>query len=661
MKNLVLTVILCLSLSLQAQMRKANNYFDCYRFDEAAELYQKVIKKGNPKHLALAYTNLGHSYRMLRQNKNALESYLNALEQKDVSNEVVFYLAHTQRGEGLYDEAISNFEKYAKLTNNNHDALKYAEYCRIIKEWDEFEELRSVKNLEEVNTEASEYSPVIYNNKMVFVSDKNSEKGYRRSEFKVKSIQKSKLYWSLVDSLNESHRFLSKTFSDVFHHGPASIARNDSLLFFTRVFVSGVKGKHMKLRTSLLKIFVSNYKNGRWSAPESFALNEDTSSVAHPALSKDGNTVYYVSDRHGSHGQADLYVSHFRNGKWSEPENLGDKVNTPGKEMFPFLANDSTLYFSSDSHCGYGGLDVYKTIKKDGKWTKPINLKYPINSPADDFGLVISDSGSGFFSSNRENGVGSDDIYSFKPRIVPRKILVTGVIKGYNAIDFPNMNIFALNTSTREVNVVQPDEKGNVELEIKRGNKYKIRVSDSKHLPHYSEFYVDDKRKVRNTNLFNEPLTLETIPIESKSINDTVYFDLDKFDIRDDAAQSLNEMLPLIEVASKVYIKISAYTDIRGSDEYNINLSESRAMAVKKYFEERDIEVSSIEWNGLGEVVLDENEELNEDLHQKCRRAEIHVDVMIRPVISGEKAASQQYLAGSNYNLSDFGDEFFIK
>ncbi|MEI7846205.1 MAG: OmpA family protein, partial [Chloroflexota bacterium] len=322
----------------------------------------------------------------------------------------------------------------------------------------------------------------------------------------------------------------------LWHDGPVCFNSGFTEIFINRTQIMHDKGKREPghVRTHLLKIFTSTLKEGKWVVPQPFFLNNDQYSVGHPALSPDGATLYFVSDMPGGYGETDIYVCQRTGDTWSPAVNLGATVNTPGKEMFPFIAANGDLYFSSDGLPGFGGLDLFVTRKGEKGWGVPRNLGQPINSSFDDFSIAISSAENGLFSSNRPGGKGSDDIYGFY-KIVPEPVIPAPppIATLYTGIPTP---------PAKRTDTLVPDK----------------------------------------------PYRLENI-----------FYDFDKWNIRDDAKPALDNLVSLMK-KFPISVELSSHTDCRGSETYNLELSQKRAESAVRYIISQGIAPNRITAKGYG-------------------------------------------------------------
>lgn len=405
--------------------QKAKKAFDNMAYKRAAELFEMALERDPGSTLTVKY--LAESYRKLNDSKNAEKAYMRVFDYEIQENDDYLYYAQAMFSNGRREQAIEWFKKYAEIKAGDRRGQRFVE---SIKNFRAYYVNESSYSFEPVafNTDRNHFSPIFFNKGLLVVSDAYL-KSYNRSPYNWNGLPYLNLYhvpFTAGDSVFGMHDRLPNIINSKYNEGPASLNKEETLMAFSRNnFHKG------RIRRSIdginkINIFFADHKNGRWSNVRPFEFNNNQYSMGHPALTSDGKTMYFVSDMPGGYGGTDLYVSKLVEGKWTRPVNLGPNVNSEGNEMFPFVLNDSLLYFSSNGLGGLGGLDVfYSEIVKEGDFPLPTNVGYPINSYSDDFGYIYnSATKTGFFTSNREGGSGGDDIYRFRYSPKPMKILV---------------------------------------------------------------------------------------------------------------------------------------------------------------------------------------------------------------------------------------------
>lgn len=410
----------------QRNTEKGDRYFDQNIFDAAIKYYQLDVHSKNKKASEHAMQKLADCYRITGEFELAEETYRKILKRK--KKDAVNYMNYglSLKSSAKYAEAILQFQEYIKLKPEDPMGRVFLLSCDSAQVWLDETIGKEVKNLESLNTELSEFSPVLLNEDELFFS--SSRQGSTRALISFDGggdIHRLDLYAIKVYDIETKNKKTTITnFSDIntpLHEGSASFSDDGSEVYFTKT-IKGKRDKETNAILGTLQVFYSKKdSSGKWSKPVSaFVFNSTDYSVGHPSLSKNGKTIFYMSDKPGGKGKTDIYYSVKQdNGVWGAPVNAGSEVNTFGHELFPLISAANTLYFSSDAHPGMGQLDVFGAALINGVWTNVHNLKPPINSIANDFGITFDgDSQHGFFSSDRFNGKGAEDIYSFSDETV---------------------------------------------------------------------------------------------------------------------------------------------------------------------------------------------------------------------------------------------------
>jgi len=404
--------------------QKAKKAYDNMAYKRAAELFEIALERDPTSKISVRY--LAECYRKLNDFKNAERAYLKIFDYEIAENDDYLHYAQALFSNGRREQAKEWFQKYAEIKAGDKRGQRFISSIDNYKDLYVNESSYSIENLS-FNTEKNHFSPFYFNKGLLVVSD-SYLKSYNRSPYSWNGLPYLNLYYVPFlagDSVFGEITALPKIINSKYNEGPLSLDNTETIMAFSRN--NYYKGK---IRRSIdginkIKIFFADHNNGKWSNVRPFEWNNDQYSLGHPSLTRDGKAMYFVSDMPGGFGGTDLYVSKLVEGKWTRPVNLGPEVNTEGNEMFPFVLNDSLLYFSSDGHGGLGGFDVYFSEIKEGNFPKPQNVGYPINSYADDFGYIFNDkTKTGFFSSNREGGKGGDDLYRFRYSPKPTQILV---------------------------------------------------------------------------------------------------------------------------------------------------------------------------------------------------------------------------------------------
>lgn len=433
--SIVILILIVVSGNIYGQKNadKGDRYFENNLFEEAITYYEIETKKGDSKSKNYAKKQLAECYRLLGNFEEAEDMYRKVLRSKKNQSDPINYLKYGQslKSSAKFEEAKLQFEKYISLNPEDKLGPVYLHSCDSAQKWLDMGLGKTVKNMEALNTEAPDFSPVILpNNMIVFTSSRDGSKEALISFNGGMKINHLDLYQISLDSMIKGVNKVTPYtgINSGKHEGPMCFTKDMKEIYFTQT-VKGYKNKRTGKTVNVLQILHSSYDDSLkvWSSPESNCLfNAVDYSVCHPTLSITEDTLFFVSDMKGGFGGTDLYYSTKNDdGQWDQWINMGSDINTYGYELFPTMAQNGKLYFSSNGHPGMGKLDIFYTKLDRGWWDKPINLATPINSIGDDFGITLDDEGeNGFFSSDRFNGVGKDDIYSFTFE-APLKVTLT--------------------------------------------------------------------------------------------------------------------------------------------------------------------------------------------------------------------------------------------
>lgn len=412
-----LLFLLLIANSLLAQLRHANRYYDNYEYAKAIPLYKKAIKKSATVE---ALEKLANSFRLTKNYIQAETVYADLMKQPNISAIDHFYYGLVLKNNNKIDEAKAQFRIYLDAAPSDKTAELSLRSCDDIKVWTSKTQQFEVATVPNLNTEHSEFCPVFYKNELVFTSERTKDL-VNNSRYEWNDQPYLNVYYQEYTKGTDGKPVFSKkakTFSSHintnYHDGPVCFDAAQTTMYLTRVnYIENKKDKSFVNRPG---IYVSTLKGKSWSKAQPFQYNNIAYSVAHPSLSADGQSLYFTSDMPGGYGGMDLYVCKWNNerGNWLTPKNLGPEVNTAGDEVFPYIRKDGMLYFASDGHTGFGGLDIFSATMNENKYGDVKNLGAPLNGFTDDFGIVFSDdSNKGYFSSDRQGGAGKDDIYSF--------------------------------------------------------------------------------------------------------------------------------------------------------------------------------------------------------------------------------------------------------
>ena len=641
MKKITFTLALLSVFCLQAQndddLKKADQMYKTSAYIDAIKIYEAIARKGHVNQQILQ--SLGNAYFYNAEYKKALQWYqqLFANDKYKVEPEYYYRYAQTLRSVGKFDEADEYMFKFAQLSDSGLAQVfeENKDYKEIIEKNSGRFELNNVS----INTQYSEYGTAFYDGDIIFAAASEGKEGQI-------DPRTGDSYYSLYSAKQNKLRLTDKQpfapeLNSIFNESTAAFTKDGNTVYFTRNNIVNKKIGMNSKKIILLKIFkATKDTNGKWSNVVELPFNSDDYSVAHPSLSEDGKYLYFSSDMQGTFGQSDIFrVEILGDNSYSRPENLGEKINTAGRESFPHIEGN-ILYFSSDGFPGLGGMDVFAVkMYEDGEISKAQNIGKPGNSEYDDFCFIIDGkSRIGFISSNRPGGKGKDDIYSFlenKPLTFDCAKYFKGVVK-----DMDTKQPLA------DVSVVISDKLLNTKGTIKTNKDGSFSyLLDHKNCsdPYYYLRGEKDKYEVNEVKVTNADGDLSYEPLlkprEVAVQKDTdlakvfeikeIYFDLGKSNIREDAALELSKIAEVMRDNPKMKIDIRAHTDSRGSDKFNLKLSEARAKATMEWIIKQGIERDRITAKGYGETRLvngcSNGVPCTEEEHQANRRSEFIV------------------------------------
>ncbi len=600
--------------------------------------YEAVISKmgNNPsKNSSDENVLVGDAYRKSNRLHEAIPFYQAALDQGTPDESVSLHLAQGLKAEQKYEDARIVLEKYLQKTRNEEiekRAERELDNLRKINDLDKKKSYYRVKNLTDINTENAEYSPVYSKNYLYFTSNRDGGKIYRTTGTPFTDIYRvaskgANVNLASLDPIDPTINHVDT------NEGSIAIMPGGNSI----IFAKGNNGKATGY--SDVHLFFSRFRNGKWTDPVPLSINDEGAWDSTPALSPDGTTLYFSSNREGGFGGTDIYVAKInRRGRWVDVRNLGPEINTSGDEMFPYVSSDGSLYFSSSGHPGYGKLDLFKAVRERGHITVE-NLGKPMNSSADDFGFFQFNLTRGFFSSNRKGGKGDDDIYTFvndDPDLKIVNYFLTGITVTTDdsgaEIILPNTKV-ALTADNGEVldeSFTGPD--GRFNFRVYTEEHYDLIGEKTDYFTTRKDFstigQTVDKSKLTEliTNVsFETKIKMERIVIEKPIVLNNIYYDLNKANIREDAAPVLDSLVQIMNDNPEIYIELGSHTDSRSDDNYNLDLSKRRAQSAVRYIIDNGIKSIRVTAKGYGESQLLIKHAKNEDEHQVNRRTEFKV------------------------------------
>lgn len=648
MRLLTFSVALLSSTSLlfaqpEKELEKANEMYKNFSYVDAIKIYERIAQKGFVNQEMLE--SLGNAYYYNAEYKKALPWYEQLFQEGKykVKPEYYYRYAQTLKSVGDYTEADKMMAKFVELTNANDTRAALFEenkdYQTVIKN----NSGRFQLNNASINTENSEYGTALYGDKIVFAGATDARKAKRGvSQWTGESFYD--LYEAEhFDQKLGSRKPFSSSVNTQFNESTPVFTKDGNTMYFTRNnYVNRKLGTDIE-NTILLKILrATKDKNGNWGDIVEVPFNSDQYNVAHPALSSDEKYLYFASDMPGTFGSSDIFrVEILGDNQYGTPENLGNIINTAGRESFPYISKENVLYYSSDGIPGLGGLDIFAAkFNADGSTSKPVNIGMPGNSADDDFCFVFnSDSKIGFLTSNRPGGKGKDDIYSFhedKPLLFSCQKNIKGIVKDAKTkAIIANAKVILSDKVMKEVGKDQSKTDGTFTFEkvncndshyYLRGEKEKYETAEVNVTVGKDEVVYEILLNPRQVAI-KKGMDLAKV-FEIKEIK----FDYNKANIRPDAAVELTKIVEVMREYPKMKIDIRSHTDSRGADSYNLKLSDRRAKSTLEWIVKQGIDRKRLKAKGYGETRLvngcSNGVPCTEEEHQENRRSEFIVVAM---------------------------------
>lgn len=603
MKNIlphifILPVFLTLFLAggcKSAKLSTANEQLERGEFFDAAKTYRKVYGKltkreDRPLRGEVAY-RLGTCYRRLNQAPQAAAAYQNAIRYEYPDSMAWYYLGRSLQADGQYVQALDAYMNFLRLSPDDELAKEGARGCRMAIQAKKAPKTRYVvKNAKVFNSRRADFSPMYLDknyDQLFFTSSNEKAMGEHRSE--ITGMKKSDIY---VSKKNERGQWqkpepVEGELNSDMDEGIVSFTPDGQTMYLT-------KARRSPTSNTSVEIYSSRRSDATWSAPQKYEITGDTiSAVGHPAVSPDGKYLYFCSDMPGGYGGKDIWRVTIGE-RIGSLENLGPQINTPGDEMFPYLRADTLLYFSSDGHPGFGGLDMFKaTLNSTGDRWSVENLGLPMNSAGDDFGITFGPGENGFFSSNRGDRKGYDHIYSFE--LPELKVTISGWVMDKDEEPVPQAVIRIVGDDGSNQKEIARDD-GSFSFKLERGVKYVMMAGAKGYLNVKQEFESDSAEE-------DAEYAVDFIlaSISKPQVVENIFYDFDKATLRPESKQALDEMAQMLRDNPNVTIEMGSHTDRHGTDAYNADLSDRRAKSVVDYLIAAGIAPDRLKWQGYGE------------------------------------------------------------
>ncbi|GAB3202730.1 outer membrane protein OmpA-like peptidoglycan-associated protein/tetratricopeptide (TPR) repeat protein [Pontibacter aydingkolensis] len=632
----------------QTELKKANKQYENYEFALALENYQVAVQKKDPDLATMQ--RIADAYRLTRQNQKAEEWYAKVVRLEGHDPMSSYFYAEALRSNGKYEEAKAQYMLWAdEMPEKEDKAQELIAACDRAILWLGKPAAAVVEPVASINTNGfSDFSPMQYGNQIIFTSDRGLSDSKKTDVYGWTGRPYLQLFTAQQNEAGNwgAPKALEEVINSEYHNATASAAEDGKTLYFTRTHMvpkknhvnadptSWAKAPAAKEFVNRLEIFTAEKQGETWSNIQPFAYNNvESHSVGHPAISPDGKVLYFASDMEGTLGDTDIFYSIKQaDGTWGKPVNAGPTINTAARESFPYVDADGKLYFASDGHIGFGGLDVFEAEGTHAAWTKVRNVGAPINSAKNDYGIMFTRVGEeGLFSSNRDSENGTEDIFSFKMLQRPVVIELITLERKQNdekrniEVPLPKAKIVVAQKNLNDSVVVITDERGQYFMDGRRGDIYSLLGTKDGYLTQekLAEIPANAGDTVQIAMLFDKNELNRAIVLEN------IYYDLDKWDIRTDAATELDKLATVLKNNPEVKIEMSSHTDSRESVKYNNVLSERRAKAAVDYLVSQGIDRSRLTAKGYGKSRLvngcADGVECSEEEHQLNRRTEFRI------------------------------------
>ncbi|MEZ4800342.1 MAG: OmpA family protein [Flavobacteriales bacterium] len=634
-----LTGSILLSSCAGLYMKSGKTAYEELKYQEAIKYLEKGLskKEDNEGRIMLA-----ESYLKVNDYQNASNNYSKAALSPAFNDEDRLHQGMALMSVGQYSDARSIFEGIISRDASNTEAQALLQSCKKL---DEMREDSLMYQISLVNIPSNDpvYSAVKFKDGLIFTSaaTKGDKDPYTNKAF-------TDLYFTKKENGNWSTPVEVANVNSKHHDAVAAISPNGQLMLFTRSFQLKNALSGNDKNESPTQLYQSRLVDGEWTKPEIIPFCDVKYMYAHPTFSADGSTIYFSSDMPGGKGGMDLYQSKFAEGSWGLPTNLGSDINTKGDELFPSVRDANTLYFSSDAHNSLGGLDILKTSFINGAWSIPQHLSYPINTGGDDFSIVYNEDGkSGYLSSDRS---GMDKVYAFE--ILDPKITIEGLVTNKESmLPLTGAKIVLKNLTDGTEQTYFADAEGKFNIDLEPGKDYKMTVekdgyfSDSEDI---STKGITSNKTIKK--IVEMPEVVVTDPTANNGGNNgnngsngnngtngregvytvpNIYWDYNKWNIREDAKPYLESLVKLFRDNQNLKFEIQSHCDSRGSFEYNDDLSQKRAKAVVDYLISRGVPRANMISKGYGERQLlnecADDVPCTEEKHQENRRTEFIV------------------------------------
>ncbi|MEM7187050.1 MAG: OmpA family protein [Bacteroidota bacterium] len=599
--------------------KKADQLYDRLAYTDAAAAYQKLLKQG--KAGRYVYERLANSYYFINDTKKAETYYKRVVKGRKVKAETVYNYAQALKANGKFSMYNTWMKTFASMAPNDSRAVEFLKNPNYVPQIMEDFARYEAKNLEDINTEYSEFGGIVIGKDFYFTSARNTtRKKYHWDEQPFLDIYKAELVGDAIKNAS----LLEGDVNTKFHEGNVAITPDGKRMYFDRNDYLDGKFKKNSEGINQINIYYTEWVDNGWKGVFSLPFNSSEYSTGHPALSPDGNTLYFVSDMPGGKGGSDIYMASIdSNGNVGTPKRLSDNINTEGKEVFPFMDSSGNLYFSSDGHQGLGGLDGFYAEANGSDFGKATNLGKGANSEDDDFAFIYdANSKTGFMSSNRKGGKGADDIYMIRGIEPPCEVdMDINVVNEYTGEPIFGARLDLYDAMENRLSTKTAGEDGHGQLLAECDKEHVVQAVMTGFESNAITVEASPNGKLSKTI---ELRPIEAIIVDDKVQLNPILFDYNKHNIKPQAAFELDKLVDIMKKYPNMKISVESHTDTRGRAEYNRELSDRRAQSTVQYVISQGIDASRISGQGFGldKPAVNCGSNCSEADHQKNRRSE---------------------------------------
>lgn len=626
----------------QYVLKEADKQYELYNYSKAVDLYEQAYQKQKTLHAA---ERLASAYGLMNNYVQAESWYAIASKMPNPKPEYILGYAKALQNNAKYREAKAQYLNYIALKKDIPAQLQevWLTSCDSALKWMKYPKSVELINQKALNSIQSDWGAVKFKEGVVFTSDRTNTgleskestpflkfDGAKKPNKKIYGWTGNgylKLYFKSAETA-DIQLFPIRTGTN-YHVGSASFTADYKTMYFT---LTSIPDELEKLKNKPSTVNVEIYSStqdadGNWTEPVSFPYNNvNAYSVGDPFITTDGESLYFASNMPGGEGGTDVYVCEKTDkGDWGKPINLKE-INTAGNERSPVFDSKNNFYFSSDGYVGMGGLDVFRAWRAGGSIGKVENMGYPFNSPQDDFGFSLNDSGGiVYLSSNRSNGLGNDDIYT-----IDQKQILAFKLTGRVLDKKTNEPVAAALVSLAKVNgstiKAETDDNGAYQFNLSKESEYNVSADKTG--------YRSDVENLATIGLASSEVLVQDLYLEQIEINkaiklENIYYDFDQWNIRPDAAVELDKLVRIMNENPTIWIELGSHTDSRGKDTYNLKLSQQRAESAVQYIISKGINKNRITAKGYGETQLlnqcANGIECTDVAHQLNRRTEFKI------------------------------------